>query len=103
MRNNYRPSYNIRYSEGFEYFVFGNAQFVAFSEVLFDTVIATKNHGCNQSEQFFSLDWQSAFLIRIRIKVEQALEDEIILRKDFLVHSGAIVVEVGYLAHSRGI
>jgi hypothetical protein len=99
MRNYNRSPNNIRYSERFEYFVFCYTQFVAFSEVILDAIITTQDHRGDQSEQFFGLHRKCAFLVSIGVEVEKAFENEVVLGKDFLIHAGAVVVEVCYESH----
>src|SRR5688572_21368272 len=81
------------------YFSGSETNFLASAEVILDAVIASQHKRTGQPDQLFRLYIERAFLVCIRIQVEETFEDQVIGREDFFVHATAIAVELVYKVH----
>lgn len=72
---------------------------MSLAEVVFDAVIAAKDHAGDQAEQLLCFGGQRAFRIGVRVQVPEPFYNEIVLAKDQVVHFTAVVIKFFYQAH----
>lgn len=85
--------------KNFEEFVGAYTLFMAFSEMIADTVIAPKYHRGYESEQLFGFNGQGTLLVGAGIQGPEAFKVSIALRKNLLIHFLAVGIEFVYDRH----
>ena len=96
MRDTDRTADHIGDGENFKNLIARDAQLVAFTEVVFDTVVAAQHHGGNEAQHFFGFYIERAFLIGLVIEAPETFDDLVVVGQNALVHAGAVVVEFFY-------
>jgi hypothetical protein len=64
-----------------------------------DAVVAAKNRGGNQAEEFLGLGAERAGLVRLAIESEEAFDAEMTASEDFFIEVGAKFLEVVEFGH----
>jgi hypothetical protein len=68
--------------------------FSAANEMIGDAVIATKNRGRDEAEEFFRLCAECAGFVSLMIESEKALDAEVTAIQDFLIQIGAKFLKI---------
>jgi hypothetical protein len=84
---------HIGHGKYFVYLVGIHAQFVAFAEVVFDTIVAAQHHRGYEAEHFFGGYVEGTFLVGLVVKTPKAFDYLVVVCQNPLVHALAVVVE----------
>jgi hypothetical protein len=100
MGNNDGAPHNIGHCKNFIHFCSIDTQFMAFAQVIFDTIITPEHHTGNQTQQFFRFYIQRPGRIGVCVEVPQAFNNKVVFTEYHFIHPGAVRVEFVYeVAH----
>jgi hypothetical protein len=99
VRNTDGATHHIGHCENLEDLFGGDIEFMAFAEVILDTIIAAQHHGSYQSEHLLGLHIECSLLIGLVIETPEAFDNLVVLRHQTVVHAGAVIVELFYDRH----
>jgi len=94
VRNHNGSANQVRYRKNLENLIGCHAKFVAFSQMIFDAIVAAKHHRRNQAKHFLGFGAQSTVLVGQCVDTVNAFHYFVICRHDFVVHPGAVVVKI---------
>ena len=94
-----RTADHIGDRKNFKNLVSGDAEFVAFAEVIFDAIVATQHHGRHETEHFFGAHIERTFLISLVVEAPKSFDDFVVVRQNALVHASAVVIEFSNERH----
>src|SRR5262244_1964609 len=94
MRNCNRSAYYQRYVEGVHELFARDADRRALLEVIGNAIVATQDYRPRQSHQLLGLFVQRAIFVSLRVQVEKSFDAQMTAVQKFLVHFGAIAIEI---------
>jgi len=71
----------------------GDAQLVAFPEVILDAIVATKHHRRHEAEHFLGGFIEGAVFVGIGVEVPKPFHHQVVLTQNHFVHPFAVLVE----------
>jgi hypothetical protein len=82
-----RPSHDKGDIHGVVQFLIRKPGLHTLKHVVVNAVVASQDHGCNETQQLFRFPGQGTIGVRIRIEVEKAFDAQVIpLLKDAIIH-----------------
>lgn len=100
MRDRYRSAYHEGNIERIHELSAGDAGRRTLLDVVGDTVIATQNDRRGQAHQLFGSFVECAIFVSLRIEREKSFDAEMLTAEQFLVHGGAILIELVHVSGS---